>query len=171
MDGENNETVVDEGYGPSGVALIVEAMTDNRNRTASDMRHYFDKFGGNLGTPGSVSWSFDKKGVLVIDAKGHDEDTVMMDVLEAGADDMQTEKDVYEVFTDPDAFGSVRDTLEEKGYTFLSAQVEMIPQNYIKLENPDDVKNMQKLLDALEDNDDVQEVWHNWEEPEEDTES
>lgn len=166
-EGAEYVSVIYEGYGPSGIALIVEATTDNRNRTASDMRHYFDKYGGNLGTPGSVSWSFDKKGVLVIDAKGRDEDTVLMDALEAGASDMQTEGDVYEVFTDPDSFSSVREALEAKGYTFLSAQVEMVPQNYVKLENPDDIKNMQKLLDALEDNDDVQEVWHNWDEPEE----
>lgn len=165
-DGAEYESVVYEGYGPSGAALIVEAMTDNRNRTASEMRHYFDKFGGNLGTPGSVSWSFDKKGVLVVDAKSRDEDTVLMDALEAGADDVQTGNEVYEVYTEPDTFGSVRDALEEKGYAFLSAQVEMVPQNYIKLDNPDDIKNMQKLIDALEDNDDVQEVWHNWEEPE-----
>lgn len=166
-DGAEYETVIYEGYGPSGVALIVEAMTDNRNRTASEMRHYFDKFGGNLGTPGSVSWSFDKKGVLVIASKGRDEEAVLMDALDAGAADMETEDGVFEIYTDPDAFSSVRDALEDKGYAFLSAQVEMVPQNYIKLDDPDDLKNMQKLVDALEDNDDVQEVWHNWDMPEE----
>ena len=164
--GENAsyESNVYEGYGPSGVAVIVETMTDNRNRTASEMRHYFDKCGGNMGTPGSVSWSFDRKGVLVIEAVGRDEDTVLMDALDAGADDAEVRDEVFEIFTEPELFGSVRDALEEKQYTFLSAQVEMVPQNYSLLDNPDDITKMLKLLDMLEDNDDVQEVWHNWEE-------
>jgi len=163
-DSDNYETVTYEGYGPSGVAVIIEAMTDNRNRTASDIRHYFDKYGGNMGAAGCVSWSFDKKGVIVIDGEDLDEDTVMMDALEAGADDFSAEDGLFEVYTDPDKFGAVNDALEAAGYTFLSAQVEMVPQNYIKLTSEDDIKNMQKMLEMFEDNDDVQEVWHNWDE-------
>ncbi len=163
-DANNYETITYEGYGPNGVAVIVEAMTDNRNRTASEMRHYFDKYGGNMGATGCVSWSFDKKGVIIIDREGLDEDTVMMDALEAGADDFSAESDVFEVYTAPEAFGSVTDKLEAAGYVFLSAQVEMVPQNYVKLENEEDAAKMQKMLDMFNDNDDVQEVWHNWEE-------
>ncbi len=163
-DSDNYETVTYEGYGPSGVAVIIEAMTDNRNRTASDIRHYFDKYGGNMGAAGCVSWSFDKKGVIVIDGEDLDEDTVMMDALEAGADDFSAEDGVFEIYTDPDKFGEVNDALEAAGYTFLSAQVDMVPQNYIKLTSEDDIKNMQKMLDMFDDNDDVQEVWHNWDE-------
>lgn len=156
------ESVVYEGYGPCGVAVIVEALTDNRNRTAPNVRHLFDKYGGNLGATGCVSWSFDRKGVLVIEKEDLDEDTVMMDALDAGADDMQAEDEVFEVYTDPDAFASVTEALEAKGYTFLEAGVQMVPQNYIKLENEDDIKNMEKMIDLLEEDDDVQNVWHNW---------
>jgi len=153
-----------EGYGPSGVAVIVETMTDNRNRTASDMRHYFDKYGGNLGTEGCVAWSFDRKGVLVIDNENEtqDEDAVMLDALDAGAADFTFEETVFVIYTVPETFGDVRTMLEEKGYAFLSAQIEMVPQNDIKLENPEDRAKMEKLLSMLEDNDDVQNVWHNW---------
>ena len=160
--GDNYETITYEGYGPGGVAVIVETMTDNRNRTAGSMRHHFDKYGGNMGASGCVSWSFDRKGVIIIEKEDLDEDTVMMDALDAGADDMQVEEETFEVYTDPDAFGSVLAALEEKGYTFVQAAVEMVPQNYVKLENEDDIKNMEKLIDLLEDNDDVQNVWHNW---------
>ncbi|MCL2827996.1 MAG: YebC/PmpR family DNA-binding transcriptional regulator [Oscillospiraceae bacterium] len=155
-----------EGYGPSGVAVIVETMTDNKNRTASDMRHYFDKYGGNLGTEGCVAWSFDRKGVLVIDNEGEtlDEDAVMLDALDAGAADFTFEETVFVVYTPTETFGDVRAMLEEKGYAFLSAQVEMVSQNVIKLEAPEDQAKMEKLLAMLEDNDDVQNVWHNWEE-------
>lgn len=156
------ESVVYEGYGPSGVAVIVEALTDNRNRTAPNVRHLFDKYGGNLGATGCVSWSFDRKGVLVIEKEDLDEDTVMMDALEAGADDMQADDEVFEVYTDPDAFASVTEALEAKGYTFLEAGVQMVPQNYIKLESEEDIKNMEKMIDLLEEDDDVQNVWHNW---------
>ena len=150
------------GYGPSGVAVIVDALTDNRNRTAPEVRHLLDKYGKGLGATGCVSWSFDRKGVIIIEKEDLDEDTVMMDALDAGADDMQVEEETFEVYTDPDAFGSVLAALEEKGYTFVQAAVEMVPQNYVKLENEDDIKNMEKLIDLLEDNDDVQNVWHNW---------
>ena len=160
---DSYENVVYEGYGPCGVAVIVEALTDNRNRTAPEVRHYFDKFGGNLGATGCVSWSFDQKGVIVIEREDLDEDTVMMDDLDAGADDMQADDDCFEITTAPDAFGEVLAKLEEKGYTFASAGVDMVPQTYVKLEKEEDIKNMEKLIDMLEENDDVQNVYHNWE--------
>lgn len=162
------ESVTYEGYGPSGVAVIVEAMTDNRKRTASEVRHYFDKYGGNMGAEGCVSWSFDKKGVIVIDNEDGDidVDALEMDVLEFGGDDLQSDGQVFEVYTDPDLFPKVSGELDKKGYKLLSAQVEMVPQNYISLESEDDIKNMQKMLDMFEDNDDVQNVWHNWEDAE-----
>ena len=163
-DGATYETITYEGYGPSGVAVIVDTMTDNRNRTAGEMRHYFDKFGGNLGASGCVSWQFDKKGVIVIEKDGQDEDEAMMAFLEAGADDVDLEGEVFEVFTAPDDFSAVREAIEQTEYKILDANVEMVPQNYISLSSEDDLKNMQKLLDALEDNDDVQNVYHNWEE-------
>lgn len=156
------ENVVYEGYGPCGVAVIVDALTDNRNRTAPEVRHYFDKYGGNLGATGCVSWSFDRKGVLVVEKEDLDEDTVMMDALDCGADDMDADGDCFEIYTDPEAFGEVLSKLEEKGYSFLNAEIDMVPQNYVKLEDPDDIKNMEKLIDLLEENDDVQNVWHNW---------
>ena len=158
------ESVVYEGYGPNGVAVIVEALTDNRNRTAPEVRHLFDKYGGNLGATGCVSWSFDRKGVLVIDNEDGDwdEDAVMMDALDAGASDFSNEGEVFEIYTEPDDCGTVAEALEAKGYVFISAQVEMVPQTYVKLENPDDVKNMEKMIDLMEDNDDVQNIWHNW---------
>ena len=145
----------------SRLATVI-AKADNRNRTAPEVRHLLDKYGKGLGATGCVSWSFDRKGVIVIEKEDLDEDTVMMDALDAGADDMQVEDEVFEVYTDPDAFGSVLAALEEKGYTFVQAAVEMVPQNYVKLENEDDIKNMEKLIDLLEENDDVQNVWHNW---------
>ena len=162
---DNFEAVTYEGYGPGGVAVIVEALTDNRQRTAPAVRHAFDKCNGNLGAVGCVSWSFDKKGVIVIDNEEGDldEDSVMEDALEAGAEDFQPDASVLEITTSPDDFNSVVKTLEEKGYVFASAEVETVPQNYITLSAEGDVKNMEKLIDMLEDNDDVQNVWHNWE--------
>ena len=161
---DSYESLTYEGYGPSGVAVIVETLTDNRNRTAPNVRHLFDKYNGNLGATGCVSWSFDRKGVIVIDNEDGDldEDTVMMDALEAGADDMSNEGDVFTVYTDPDAFNEVNAALEAKGYTFVSAQIEMVPQTYVKLTDAGDIKNMTKLIELLEDDDDVQNVWHNW---------
>ena len=161
---DNYEAVTYEGYGPCGVAVIVEALTDNRQRTAPEIRHYFDKFGKGRGAQGCVSWSFDRKGVIVIDnEEGElDEDTVMMDALDAGAEDMQADGPVFEITTDPDSFNDVVKALEEKGYTFESAEIEMVPQNYIVMTSEDDVRSMTKLLDMLEDNEDVQNVWHNW---------
>ncbi|WP_418779514.1 YebC/PmpR family DNA-binding transcriptional regulator [Intestinimonas sp.] len=161
---DSYESVVYEGYGPSGVAVIVEALTDNRNRTAPEVRHLLDKYGKGLGATGCVSWSFDQKGVIVIEKEDLDEDTVMMDALDAGADDMDASDDeCFEITTTPDGFGTVLAALEEKGYSFVSAKVEMVPQNYVKLESEEDIKNMEKLIDLLEENEDVQNVYHNWE--------
>jgi YebC/PmpR family DNA-binding regulatory protein len=145
------------------VAIIVEAMTDNRKRTASEVRHFFDKYGGNMGAEGCVSWSFDRKGVIVIDNEDEelDEDTVMLDVLDAGGDDLKTEGQAFIVYTDPDAFPAVSAALEEKKYKFLSAQVEMVPQNYVSLTDPEDIKNLSKMLDMFDDNEDVENVFHN----------
>ena len=162
---ENFEKVVYEGYGPSGVAVIVEALTDNRNRTAPEVRHLFDKYGGNMGATGCVSWSFDRKGVIVIDNEDGDldEEKVMEDALDCGASDFEADGNIFEVTTEPDDFNAVTAALEAKGYVFAEAAIEMVPQNYIKLTAEDDIKNMTKMIDLLEDNDDVQNVWHNWE--------
>ncbi len=164
-DGANYESITYEGHGPSGVAVIVEAMTDNRNRTASEVRHAFDKFGGSLGVTGCVSWSFDQKGVLVIERGDLDEDKVMMDAIESGADEFEATDETFEITTAPDDFDSVLEALEKLGYSFIEAEVEMVPQTYVTLGEEDKVK-MQKMLDLLEDSDDVQEVWHNWDEEE-----
>ena len=162
--GDNYETITYEGHGPCGVAVIVEALTDNRQRTAPEIRHYFDKFGKGMGAQGCVSWSFDRKGVIVIDNEDGelDEDTVMMDALDAGAEDFSPDGPVFEITTDPDSFNDVVKALEDKGYTFESAEIEMVPQNYVTMTGEDDVKSMNKLIDMLEDNEDVQNVWHNW---------
>ena len=163
---DNYESVVYEGYGPNGVAVIIEALTDNRQRTAPEMRHLLDKYGKGLGATGCVSWSFDRKGVLVmVDEDGElDEDTVMMDALDCGAADLEVDGEVFTVYTEPDDCSAVAAAMQEKGYVFASAQVEMVPQNYVKLTDAGDIKNMEKLIDMLEDNDDVQNVYHNWDE-------
>ena len=166
-DSSNYEDIVYEGYGPSGVAVIVETLTDNRNRTAGDLRHYFDKFGGNMGQPGSVMFMFNRQGVITIDAEGLDEDTVMEAALEAGAEDFSAEDGVFEIVTGPNDMGAVRDALEQAGYSFLSAEVAYVPTTTTVLDNPDDVVKMEKLIDILEENDDVQDIWPNWEMPEE----
>lgn len=164
-DSTNYEAVTYEGYGPSGVAVIVEALTDNRNRTAGEVRHYFDKFGGNMGTQGCVSFMFSQKGVLVIEREEleKDEDTVMSDALECGASDFEADEDVFTIYTEPEDFGAVRDDLEKLGYPFVSAELEMVPSTYTKLEDEETATKMQKMLDMFEDNDDIQNVWHNWE--------
>ena len=169
-DGEANnyEELIYEGYGPSGVAVVVETLSDNRNRTAGEMRHYFDKCGGNLGQSGSVMFMFDRKGVIQIEAEGLDEDTVMEAALEAGADDFNFDGDVFEITTEPNDLGAVRDALETAGYSFLSAEVAYIPQTMTTLDDEEAITKMEKLIDMLEENDDVQAVWHNWEMPEED---
>ena len=161
--GDDYMEMVYEGYGPKGVAVIVETLSNNKNRTSGDVKHYFDKFGGNLGAIGCVSWMFDKKGLIVIEKDEADEETLMMDALDAGAEDFSPSDDCYEITTSPDDFGAVVDALESKGYTPASAEVTMIPQNYISLSDPHDITMMNKLLENLEDNDDVQNVYHNWE--------
>lgn len=160
---ENLIAMTYEGYGPGGVAVIVETLTDNKNRTAGDVRHHFDKYGGNMGATGCVSWQFSQKGVIVINGEELDEDEVMMQAIEAGAEDFVADDGVFEVYTSPEEFTAVSAALESAGYTFESAEVEMVPGNYVKLEEEKDIKNMEKLLDMLDDNDDVQNVWHNWE--------
>ena len=157
------EEIVYEGYGPKGIAVIVEALTDNRNRTAGDVRHYFDKYGGKLGQSGSVSFMFTKQGVIILEQEGIDEEKLMEDALEAGATDFLTDDGIYEIRTDPYDCGAVSSALADKGYTFLSADVAYIPSNYTALTDPDDIAAMSKMLDMFEDNDDIQGVWHNWE--------
>ena len=152
-----------EGYGVGGVAVVVETLTDNKNRTVADVRHLFDKYGAGLGATNCVSWQFDKKGVIIMERGELDEDTVMMQALEAGAEDFQADEDTFEIYTAPDDFSAVREALETLGYSFVEAEVELVPQNYITLEKEEDMAQMRKLLDNLEDNDDVQAVWHNWE--------
>lgn len=166
-DTTNYENNTYEGYGPNGVAVIVETLTDNKNRTAGDMRHYFDKFGGNLGQNGCVSFMFDKKGIIVIENDANfDEDTITMDALDAGADDIAVEEDYYEITTSPEAFHEVRDALEQK-YAISSAEVQLVPQTMVQLTDEKQILMMTKLLEAMEENDDVQEVYHNWDMPEE----
>ena len=160
---ENYESITYEGYGPCGIAMMVETLTDNRNRTAADMRHYFDKNGGNLGAMGCVSYLFTKKGMIVLDLEDKDADQAMMDALDAGAEDFDAGEDMAQVTTDPDMFSDVRQALEDKGYSFLSADIAMIPSTTTTLSDEAQMTSMAKLLDALEDNDDVQNVWHNLE--------
>jgi len=167
---DNYEEIVYEGYGPSGVAVIVETLTDNRNRTAADMRHYFDKYGGNLGQSGCVTFMFDTRGVIVVEAEGADEETLMMEALEAGADDFSAEEDFFEIVTAPEAFGAVREAIEKGGYKIASAEIMRLPQTTVTLSDEEDLKKMNKLIEVLEDNDDVQNVFHNCDLPEEDEE-
>ena len=160
------EEIIYEGYGPSGVAVIVETATDSRNRTASDVRHFFDKYGGNLGESGCVSYMFDDKGVIILlkeDNEGVDEDALMEAALEAGAEDFSSDDETYEITTEPDDLYAVREALEKLGYKVESAEEDKIPQNYVTLENEDDIKNMNLLIEHLEDSDDFQEIYHNWE--------
>ena len=165
------EEITYEGYAPGGVAVIVDTISDNRNRTASDVRHCFAKYGGNLGTTGSVGFMFDERGVLVIEREpGSDEDEMMMIALDAGAEDVKVEDEVYEILTAPNDFSTVRENLEKQGYTFLSAEVQKIPQNTVAVTDPDTVLKIQKMLDLLEENDDVQNVFHNADLPEDDEE-
>jgi YebC/PmpR family DNA-binding regulatory protein len=156
------ETIVYEGYGIGGVAVIVETMTDNRNRTAAEVRHYFDKFGGNMGQTGCVSYLFTDKGIIVIEASGVDEEKLMEAAIETGADDMSNEGEIFEIYTAPSDVYSVKEGLEGLGYKIVSAEVEKIPSTYTSLDSEQAIK-MNRLLDALDDNDDVQNVWHNWE--------
>lgn len=162
-DAVDYEEVTYEGYGPSGVAVIVIATTDNRNRTGGNVRHAFDKFGGNLGQPGCVSFMFSDKGVIVVDKDTADEDKLMEDSLESGAEDFSSDGDVYEIYTLPEDVDAVADALREKGYELLSAEKDKIPANYVALSNEDDIKNMNKMLDMLEEDEDISDVYHNWE--------
>ncbi|MBO4413329.1 MAG: YebC/PmpR family DNA-binding transcriptional regulator [Clostridia bacterium] len=164
-DSASYEEISYEGYGPSGVAVIVETATDNRNRTAAEVRHFFDKYGGNMGQTGCVGYLFTEKGVIVVDNEDGDvdEDTLMMDALEAGALDLSRDEDCFEIYTEVDDMGGIRADLEGKGYLVVSADRDMIPSNYITLTDEEDIKNMGLLLEKLEDNDDVQAVFHNWE--------
>ncbi len=160
--------MVYEGYGPCGIAVMVETLTDNKNRTAGDLRHYFDKNGGNLGQNGCVSFMFDRRGLIVIEkADGIDEDTLMMDALDAGADDFNVEDDCFEIMTSPEGFSATRDALDKKGYSFVQAEINYIPQTTTVIDSEDDIKKMERLIDMLEENDDVQNVYHTWEMPDE----
>ncbi|SHH63497.1 YebC/PmpR family DNA-binding transcriptional regulator [Sporanaerobacter acetigenes] len=166
LDANNFEEIVYEGYGPAGIAVLVSCLTDNRNRTASDVRHAFDKFGGNLGQTGCVSFMFDRKGVLAIERDDSiDEEEFMMEAIELGAEDFTSDENGYEIITSPEDFNGIRDALKEKGFNFVTAEISQIPQNTISLTEEKDIKNMVKLIDILEDNDDVQEVYHNWDIP------
>ena len=165
------EQITYEGYAPGGVAVIVDTITDNRNRTVSDVRHCFAKNGGNLGNSGSVAFMFDEKGVLVVERKpGMDEDEMMMLALDAGAEYMKADEDAFEIYTSPADFSAVREALEQQGLSFLSAEVDKIPQNTVAIDDPEVLKSIQKLLEMLDDNDDVQNVFHNAELPEEEDE-
>lgn len=158
----NYEAIVYEGYGPGGIAIIVETLTDNRNRTAADIRHYFDKCGGNMGTPGCVDFMFEKKGVLVLEKQEINEDKLMEDALEAGAEDFLNDENEYIIYTQPDDLNSISEDLSKKGYKFEVNEVEKIASNQTTIEDDKIKEKLQKLLDMLLDNDDVQNVWHNW---------
>ena len=164
-DSANYEEVIYEGYGPNGVAVIVEGSTDNKNRTAADVRHAFDKSGGNLGTTGCVSYLFNKKGVIVIDKSTSkmSEDDLMLFAIDNGAEDFCAEEEVYQITSSPEDFSSLRDKLEEEGLEFLEAEVQMVPTTYVSLDESGEAK-MQRLIDMLEELDDVINVYHNWDE-------
>ena len=161
LEGAQYDEVLYEGYGPNGVAVMVEAMTDNRNRTVAEIRHIFSKNGGNMGESGSVGWMFDKKGYIVVDKAAKSEEELFEIAIEAGAEDMQDDGDVFEIFTAPENFESVNEAVKSAGVEPQAAEISMVPQNYIKLEGHD-AKTMLKLYDALEDNDDVQKVYANF---------
>ena len=165
-DGKNYESIVYEGYGKGGIGVIVETLTDNKNRTAAEMRHYFDKYGAGLAAQGAVSWQFDKKGVIVVDAQGTDEDSLMMLSLDLGALDFQSEEESFEVTTNPQDFQNIKDEIEKNGFKIEYAEIEMVSQNYVTV-NEEDFSFMEKLLEMLDDNEDVQNVWNNMENEEE----
>ncbi len=163
-DGADYDTIIYEGYGPAGIAVIVETLTDNRNRTAASLRHYFDKHGGNLGATGCVAWQFDTKGMIYIEKGELNEDDAFLAFIDAGAEDIRSEEEMFEITTDLSVFQQVKEAIENKGYTIFSAEQEMISQNSVTLTDENDIQNMQKLLNLLEEDDDVQNTWHNWEE-------
>lgn len=162
LDGDNFEEVIYEGYGPNGVAIMLAALTDNRNRTAGELRHRFSKYGGNLGESGCVAWMFDRKGLLVLEREGLDEDEVMLQALEAGADDVIVNEDVFEITTDPQVFAQVKQDLEAGGMKFIGAELSWIPKNHVAI-TPEQEATIEKLIDALEELDEVQEVYTNYE--------
>ena len=165
LEGQSFEEITYEGYGPAGVAMMVSCLTDNRNRTAADVRHVFSKHGGNLGASGCVSYMFKQKGIFAVSAEtGVSEDDLMMIALDAGAEDFNEEEDSYEVLTAPDDLGAVREALEAAGVPLLEAQVAMIPQTTVELTDEKSLKDIQRILDLLDDDDDVTDVWHNWDE-------
>ena len=165
--GINYESITYEGYGPGGTAILVECLTDNKNRTAANVRHAFSKNGGNMGNTGCVSYMFDKKGQILVELKeGMDEDELMMMALDAGAEDAESDEDTFEILTAPESFSEVRENLEKAGVEMLDADIKMLPQNMANISDPEMVEKMEKLLDMLEEDDDVQNVWHNWDEEE-----
>lgn len=168
-DASDLEAMTYEGYGPNGTAIIVEALTDNRNRAASNIRSAFTKGSGNIGTPGCVSFMFDKKGQMIVAKEDYngDADELMMTALDAGADDFNEEEEFFEILTSPDDFDAVNQALTDAGVTFASAEVTMIPQTTVDLTSDDDIKKMKRILNLLEEDDDVQNVYHNWNEPDE----
>ena len=167
----NYESGTYEGYGPGGMAVIVEVLTDNRNRTAAEIRHIFDKYGAGMGNSGCVGWMFERKGHIVIERSAKiDEDELMMSALDAGAEDFDAQEDCFEIFTAPADFSTVREALENAGYTFLSAEQDMIPSNSVDVNDADTIAKIEKMLDMFDDNDDVQEVFHNANLPEEEDE-
>ncbi len=163
-DAANYEEIVYEGYGPSGIAVIVTTATDNRNRTAGDIRHFFDKFGGNLGQTGCVSYMFTDTGVIVVENDGSvDEEALMEAALEAGATDFMADGDIFEIHTETSDLSAVKEALEGAGYAIVSAEEDKIPSTYVELTDEDDIKKMNLLIMNLEDHDDVQDIYHNWE--------
>lgn len=164
---DNYESILYEGYGPSGIAVMVDTLTDNRNRTAANMRHYFDKYGGNMGQSGSVAFMFNQKGIILIEGDDLDEEKLMEDAFDAGADDFDMDDGVCEVICDPNKVDAVAGVLREKNYSVVSAEAEYVATSYSTLSDPEDLKKMGQLLDHLENDDDVQEVWHNLENEEE----
>ena len=171
-EGEDYEEIRYEGYGPSGVAFIVRTLTDNRNRTAGDVRHAFDKYGGNLGTTGSASYMFQDRGTLVVEREAFDDpddvEALMLAALEAGADDVEEDDALCIVYTDPEDYSAVHEALENDGYTFAEAAIQPTPENWIEVEDPEVREQLARLIDMLEEHDDVQDVWHNWDRPDED---
>jgi YebC/PmpR family DNA-binding regulatory protein len=165
-EGSNFETVVYEGYGPEGVAVLVEALTDNRNRTASDVRHLFTKHGGNLGTTGAVAWLFERRGLVVVEADGVDEDELMLAAAEGGADDLERDGSVFQVSAPIEELASVREAIEEAGFTVDSAELAMVPKTTVAVEDESAAKKLMRLIDALEESDDVQDVFANFDIPE-----
>ena len=160
--GANYEAIMYEGYGPSGIAVIVETLTDNRNRTAGEMRHYFDKCGGNMGQTGCVSFMFNQKGKLIIEAEGLDEDKVMEDALECGAEDIKSDEGEYTIYTAVEDLDAVRDAILALGYKIDTADLAKVPSTYVELTDEDDIANMEKMLDKFNEDDDVNAVYHNW---------